>query len=99
MEPNELLRQIMSAIRDKRWEDAFLGMAMMFDMVRNGHLPNVPEKTYIALGDGGPVSFSLLSYPNTKILPGSGATFIRYEFSSVTGQMEESHKYECPGVE
>lgn len=101
MDPNKTLKRIGEHIRaandaggawNALWEDAFKGMEELFQWLKQGgKAPTVPNHTYISLGNGGPVSYSLLCHAH-------GATFIRYEFSSITGQMEESHKYGCPAV-
>lgn len=99
-DPNKALRKVIqyiaagNAYRGGAWndyfEEAFSTMDLLYSHVFNGgQAPNVPDHTYIALGNGGPVSYTLLAHPK-------GATFSRWEFSSKTGQMEEVHRFECP---
>lgn len=82
---------------DANWKEAFFQMESLFMFLKEGGAaPNVPQGTYICLGDGGLASYSLLSIPEKN---GGGATFIRYQFSKTSGQMEETHKYGCPAVQ
>lgn len=105
MDPNAYLKNVRENITaanayggawNDYWNDAFNGMNDLYEWLKKGCFPpQVPDYTYISLGNGGPVSYSLLSIPARD---GGGATFIRYEFSLLTGQFEESHKYACPAV-
>lgn len=77
----------------KQWDKAFATLDEIFQTLKvctADRKPLVPPKTYVSIGNGGPVSYSLLSG-----IDGT-ATFIRYEFSKFSGQMEESHKYTLP---
>jgi hypothetical protein len=100
MDPNKTFAKVQhlivdgNAFRGGAWndyfEEAFRLLGNIFDHMQNGgKAPNIPDHTYIALGNGGPVSYTLLAHPK-------GATFIRWEFCKKTGQMEEVHRFECP---
>ena len=91
MDPQETLNRILYANGEGLVEDAFEACEELLEWLKKGGFaPNIPLRTYISIGNGGPVIYSILSHPN-----GSG-TFIRYQYSNMTGMMEESHKYICP---
>ena len=74
----------------KQWDKAFEALDEMYEQLRHGAFPpiNVQPKTYISIGNGGPVAYSLLSTPK------GGAVFLRYEFAKTPhGVMEETYRF------
>jgi hypothetical protein len=98
MDPNACFQRLRDAIAAAKvkgygwspeWKAAFNVMEELFSWLKDGGFPpTVPPRTYIALGDGGPMSYSILSNPG-----GNGAAFIVYVFSRHHGQMWEHHTW------
>ena len=94
MDPQETLTLLMRNVKEEKWAEAFMGLETLFHhLKKGGHAPMVPECTYITVGTGGLVAYSILSKPSRI----GGATFTRYEYSRDSQQMEDAFKYEMPG--
>ncbi len=92
--PNTLVSSLYATIADKDFFAAFDTLLALDSWLRHGgHKPtNVKPQTYISIGNGGPVAYSLLSTPD------GGAVFLRYEFAkSPTGNMEETFRFAWDG--
>ncbi len=87
MDPQALFDNLIGTfIPMKQWDKAYNALAELFVWLQGGNAPTVPPKTYISIGNGSAVCYSILS--NLQ----GGATFIRYDYDRRTGQMEETYK-------
>ena len=85
-----LVERMYKHLEAKEWTSAFASLDQMYEQLRHGAFPpvNVKPKTYVSLGIGGPVAYSLLSTPT------GGAVFLRYTFKKTPyGNMEEDYRH------